>query len=289
MTTSSVPGGLRAAHPGLGQRPMVPRPFRVQSVRQDTQDTFTLALDPLDGRPLSFAPGQFTMLGAFGAGEVPISVSADPDGGRLEQTVRDVGGVTHSLVTASAGDVLSVRGPYGVGWGVRDGLGRDIVIVAGGIGLAPLRSAILDVLAHRASYGQVVLLYGARTPSERLYPAELEAWRARGIEVAVTVDRAEPGWSGPVGLVTSLIPAARFDPARALALVCGPEVMMRFVAGALIDAGMPAGQVRISMERNMECGIGLCGHCQLREFFICTDGPVFGYDTIASLMTLREA
>jgi NAD(P)H-flavin reductase len=279
--------GIAAA---VRQRPMVPRPFRVRSVRQDTLDTFTLALDPVDGTPLRFAPGQFTMLGAFGAGEAPISVSGDPAAdGPLEQTIRDVGGVTHAVVTAPVGGVLSVRGPYGVGWNIRDGLGRDIIIVAGGIGLAPLRSAVLDVLAHRAGYGRVVLLYGARTPSERLYPGELDEWRARGIEVAVTVDRGEPGWTGPVGLVTSLIPGAAIDPARALAFVCGPEVMMRFVAAALIDVGLAAGQVRISMERNMECGIGLCGHCQLREFFICTDGPVFGYDTIAGPMALREA
>jgi NAD(P)H-flavin reductase len=294
MTAGSAaarPGG--AAGPGgraAAARPMVPRPFRVLSVRPDTRDTFTLALEPVDGVPLSFTPGQFTMLGAFGAGEAPISVSGDPGaGGPLEHTVRDVGGVTHSVVTTPVGGVLSVRGPYGAGWDVRDGRGGDVVIVAGGIGLAPLRSAILDVLAHRADYGQVALLYGARTPGERLYPGELDDWRARGIEVAVTVDQAERGWGGPVGLVTSLIPAARFDPARALALVCGPEVMMRFVASALLDAGLPAGRVRISMERNMECGIGLCGHCQLREFFICTDGPVFGYDTIAGLLKLREA
>jgi NAD(P)H-flavin reductase len=289
MTAGSTAAKLAAAHRGT-QHPMVPRPFRVLSVRQDTHDTFTLALEPVDGVPLRFAPGQFTMLGAFGVGEAPISVSGDPAAGSpLEHTIRDVGGVTHSMVTATAGNVLSVRGPYGVGWDVRDGIGRDLVIVAGGIGLAPLRSAVLDVLAHRASYGEVVLLYGARTPSEQLYPGELEDWQARGIEVAVTVDRAEPGWPGRVGLVTALIPAARFDPARALALVCGPEVMMRFVAAALVDTGMAAGQVRISMERNMECGIGLCGHCQLREYFICTDGPVFGYDTIAGLITLREA
>ena len=271
------------------QRPMMPRPFRVLSVRADTHDTVTVALEPANGVPLAFSPGQFTMLGAFGVGEVPISISGGAAGGPLEQTIRDLGGVTHSLATAAEGDVLSVRGPYGAGWDVSDGAGRDIVIVAGGIGLAPLRSVVLEVLAGRESYRRVVLLYGARAPGERLYPGELAEWAASGvIDVAVTVDSADPGWRGRVGLVTTLIPEASFDPERALALVCGPEVMMRFVASALVDAGLPAGQIRVSMERNMKCGIGLCGHCQLREFFICTDGPVFGYDKIAGLTSIRE-
>ena len=278
-----------SAHTGSAQ-PMLPRPFLVRSRRQDTADTITLALEPADGVPLSFRPGQFTMLGALGAGEVPISISGDPgDGGLLLHTVRDIGGVTHVLATAADGDVLTVRGPYGRGWDVSDGRGRDIIIVAGGIGLAPLRSAVLEVLAKRESYGRVALLYGARTPADRLYPDELADWAAAGVEVAVTVDRADPGWAGPVGLVTALIPRASFDPGHALALVCGPEVMMRFVATALLDSGLPAAAIRISMERNMVCGIGLCGHCQLREFFICTDGPVFGYDQLAALLAVREA
>ena len=276
------------SRPRAAPPPMIPRPFRVVSNRPDTPDTVTLTLEPADGVPLGFAPGQFTMIGTFGAGEVPISISGDPAGGPLVQTIRDVGGVSHSLARAAAGDVLTVRGPYGTGWNAADGAGGDLVIVAGGIGLAPLRSVVLDVLANRDGYGRVTLLYGARSPAERLYPGELADWAYRGIEVGITVDRGAPGWAGRVGLVTALIRDARLNPARTLALVCGPEVMMRFVAAALRDEGLPASRIRLSMERNMACGIGLCGHCQLREFFICTDGPVFGYDQLDGLLTARE-
>jgi NAD(P)H-flavin reductase len=270
--------------------PLVPRPFRVLGTRRETTDTATLTIEPADGVPLAFAAGQFTMLGTFGGAEAPISVTSSPVAGPMEQTIRDMGGVTHDLTKAAAGDMLTVRGPYGTGWNITDGVGGDLVFVAGGIGLAPLRSALLEALASRAAYRRVVLLYGARTPAEQVFRDDLARWAEGDGDVAldVTVDRADRGWTGPVGLVTSLIPGAGFDPANALALVCGPEVMMRFVAVALMDAGVPTGRIRISLERNMKCGIGLCGHCQLRELFICTDGPVLPYDRVAGLMTVRE-
>jgi len=271
--------------------PLVPRPFRVLATRPETADTTTLTIEPADGIPLAFAAGQFTMLGTFGGAEAPISVTSSPAAaGPMEQTIRDMGGVTHDLTTAGPGDMLTVRGPYGTGWNITDGVGGDLVFVAGGIGLAPLRSALLGALANRAAYRRVILLYGARTPAEQVFRDDLARWAGGdgGVALEVTVDRAAHGWTGPVGLVTHLIPRARFDPANTLALVCGPEVMMRFVAVALIDAGVPAGRIRISLERNMKCGIGLCGHCQLRELFICTDGPVLAYDRVAGLMTVRE-
>ncbi len=274
-----------------GRQPMEPRPFRVQAAEEHTHDTVTLTLEPVGGEPLAFRGGQFTMLGAFGAGEVPISISGNPaQPGLLEHTIRDVGGVTHVLARSVPGDVLTVRGPYGTGWEVADGKGGDVVIVAGGIGLAPLRPTILEVLADRGAYQRVRLLYGARSPQERLFRNDLPTWAGGtgGLAAEVTVDHADSGWPGRVGLVTTLIPSAQFDPARTLALVCGPEVMMRFVAAALMDAGVPASHIRVSLERNMKCGIGLCGHCQLRELFICADGPVFGYDQVAGLMALRE-
>ena len=266
------------------------REFRVTRRRQDTADTATLSLAPLAGDPLDFTAGQFTMVYAFGVGEVPLSISGDPARGKtLMHTIRDVGGVTHTLTQLRRGDVVGIRGPYGHGWDVTDGRGGDVVLVAGGIGLAPLRPALLQILAHRSEYHRVVLLYGTRTPQDVLYADELERWRGRfDLEVEVTVDYGPPHWRGTVGLVTGLIPRAGFDPATTLALVCGPEAMMRYVASALVDRGVPPARVRLSMERAMDCGIGLCGHCQLRELFVCVDGPVFGYDRIERLLWLRE-
>lgn len=277
-------------NPDCSADPMLPRPFRVAHTRRDTYDTVTLGLEPVTGPPLAFAPGQFTMLGVPGAGEVPISVSGDPAGtALLEHTIRDVGGVTRMLAAAEPGAELGVRGPLGVGWNVGDGAGGDVVIVAGGIGLAPLRPAVLQALAGRESYRRISLLYGARTPADILFEPELERWRGRlDLQVEVSVDSGPPGWRGRVGLVTTLIGRADFDPPNTLALVCGPEVMMRFVVAALVDRGVAPGRIRLSMERNMACGIGLCGHCQLREYFVCLDGPVFSYQQIAHHMATAE-
>lgn len=275
--------------PPVGDSAFAVREFRVASRRQDTRDTATLSLTPLSGEPLAFEPGQFTMVYAFGVGEVPLSISGAATGGRLLHTIRDVGGVTHTLTHLRRGDVVGVRGPYGRGWDVTDGAGGDVVLVAGGIGLAPLRPALQQILARRRDYHRVVLLYGTRTPDDVLYGSDLERWRGRfDLEVEVTVDYGPPGWRGKVGLVTSLIPRAGFDPATTLALVCGPEAMMRHVGSALADRGVDKDRIRLSMERAMDCGVGLCGHCQLREMFVCVDGPVFGFDRIERLLWLRE-
>jgi NAD(P)H-flavin reductase len=268
----------------------VPRPFRVDSIRRDTHDTVTMELRAVDGGDLPFVPGQFTMLQALGVGEVPISISGDP--ARPEQlvhTVRDVGGVTRALCAAHPGDVLGVRGAFGRGWEVEGGRGGDVVVVAGGIGLAPLRPVLLSVLAHRGAYERVTLLYGARTDSDVLFAAELQEWATgRDLDVQVIVDRAPTSWTGRVGMVTELIPSARFDPVRSLALVCGPETMMRYVADALTSRGVRAERVRISVERNMRCGVGLCGHCQLRDHIVCVDGPVFALDAVRPHLSIPE-
>ena len=270
--------------------PMLPRRFRIGRVRRDTRDTFTLMLDPVEGPPMAYAAGQFTMLDAFGVGEVPISISGDPAGhGSLEHTIRDVGVVTHALITAPTGTVLGVRGPYGTSWDVSGGAGGDVVFVAGGIGLAPLRPALLELIAQRDRYNRVVLLYGVRTPEDILFEDEMRTWaRDHGIVVEVTVDNAQHAWRGKVGLVTQLLPRAGFDPRNTTALVCGPEVMMRYAADALVARGVPDDRIRMSMERSMKCGVGLCGHCQLREIFVCVDGPVLTYDRLAPLMSCRE-
>ena len=270
---------------------LAPSRYRVLAAQPETADTVTLSLAPLDPALPPFRPGQFAMLGAFGIGEVPISVSgipADPDGPLLH-TLRRVGAVTGALHAARPGDVLAVRGPYGSDWGVADAAGHDLVVVAGGIGLAPLRPVVRAALADRERYGRVVLLVGARTPEDLLYTAELTALAARSdIQVEVTVDRAGPDWPGHVGVVTRLLDRAGFDPARAVGFVCGPELMMRFAAEALTVRGVAAGSVRVSLERNMRCGAGLCGHCQLGPLLLCRDGPVVRYDRVAGLITVRE-
>ena len=277
-----------AAEPLVAPGTMVPRPFRVIRRRRETGDTWTIELEPVAGEPLVISPGQFTMLYAFGIGEVPISVSGEA-GGALIHTVRDVGAVTAAICSLRPGAVLGVRGPFGNEWPLDVAKGGDVVVVAGGIGLAPLRPAIHHVLSRRGDYGEVVVLYGSRTPADLLYRRELERWRGRlDCRVRVTVDRAADGWRGEIGVVPKLIAGARFDPDAAVAMVCGPEIMMRFAAQALLERGLPAERIYVSMERDMQCGLGHCGHCQLGPTLICRDGPVYRWDEVAPLMEVRE-
>ncbi|MBF8247346.1 MAG: asrB [Bacteroidetes bacterium] len=275
----------------IEQSPMVPVPYRVQRVRQETTDTFTLELGEFRSNGgFSFAPGQFNMLYIYGVGEIPISISGDPSKTHaIVHTTRAVGAVSKAMRKLRKGDTLGVRGPFGTPWPVDRAEGHDVVFVAGGIGLPPLRPALYRILSHREKYGKVVLLYGARTPADILFRAELERWRARlDVDVFVTVDRAERSWKGNVGVVINLIPKAPFDPGRTFAMVVGPEIMMRFTILELLKRGIPEENVYLSMERNMKCGIGLCGHCQYREMFVCRDGPVFAYPRIKDLLTKWE-
>ena len=286
--------GQGTARPALTEpAAAVPCFYRVASRREDTGDTVTVELAEPAGPVPAFAPGQFAMLTAFGVGEVPISVSGLGDSGggrarRLEHTLRAVGAVTRALCAAQPGSLIGVRGPFGTSWDVASAAGRDIVIVAGGIGLAPLRPVVLTALADRSRYGRIVLLAGARTPGDLLYTGELERWRHDGVEVAVTVDQADTRWSGEVGLVTALIKPAGLAPGNSMAFVCGPDVMMRVTGNALAALGIPPGRIRVSLERNMRCGAGWCGHCQLGPLLVCRDGPVVGYDRAAALMRVRE-
>jgi NAD(P)H-flavin reductase len=268
--------------------PMAPEPFRVSRRRRELRDTWTLELEPVNSEPLCPAPGQFTMLYVFGIGEVPISVSGDTEG-PLVHTVRAVGAVTQAICAARPGAVLGVRGPFGNAWPVEAAAGHDVVVVAGGIGLAPLRPALYHVLRRRGEYGEVTLLYGSRTPGDLLYSKELQRLRGRfDLQVDVTVDTAEGGWHGKVGVVPKLITGARFDPTSTVALVCGPEIMMHYTSRALLDRGVPPERIYLSMERNMQCGLGHCGHCQLGPTLICRDGPVYRYDQVVHLMAVRE-
>lgn len=269
--------------------PMLPRPWTVRRAVRESGDVVSLEIDPGGGEaPARCRPGQFQMLYVFGVGEAPISVAGLDDSGRVLHTVRDVGAVTHALCALAPGDVLGARGPFGSRWPVEEHAGRDLIIAAGGIGIAPLRPVVEAVLRERARYGEVVVLHGAREPGDLLFAREHERWRAAGIQVAVTVDHAGPGWDGHVGVVTTLIRHARFDPARASALLCGPEVMMRFTAGELLARGVPPECVVLSMERNMQCALGFCGHCQLGPEFVCMDGPVFAWPRLERLIAVRE-
>jgi NAD(P)H-flavin reductase len=270
--------------------PFVPLPYRVGRVRRETRGITTLELAPVTGERPDYQPGQFNMLYVFGIGEVAISMSGDPaSSGSYVHTVRDVGVVSGAIARLGAGATLGVRGPYGTPWPVESAEGNDVVFVAGGLGLAPLRPAIYHVLARREHYGRVVILYGTRSPPDILFRYEVERWRRRlDLEVLVTVDRADAEWRGDVGVVPRLIARAGFDPHSAVAMVCGPELMMRFTANALQAAGVGPERIYLSMERNMKCAIGLCGHCQFGPDFMCKDGPVMRYDRIADIMTVRE-
>ena len=277
--------------PAIAMEPMTPQLHSVREIVKETPDTFTLTLQPENGAPEStFRPGQFSMLWVFGVGELPISISGDPaKSDRLIYTVRSVGKATNALVSQKAGAGIGVRGPYGTGWPVEAARGHDLVIVAGGIGLAPLRPVIYHVLSHRTDYDRLVLLYGARSPRDLLYRKELAAWaRHRDTQVLVTVDYGGLSWHHHVGVVTTLFKFARLRPARSLAMLCGPEIMMRFVARDLEAQGFGRKQIYLSMERNMKCAGGFCGHCQYGPHFICKDGPVFPYDEIGPMMDKYE-
>lgn len=270
---------------------MQPRRFRIDKVYWETDETFTHELIPIDGgRFFHFHPGQFNMIYMFGVGEIPISICGDPeDSTRLYHTTRVVGAVTKRKQYLKAGDVLGIRGPYGNGWPVDKAIGKDVIVVAGGIGLAPLRPVIYHLLAHRDKYESISLLYGTRSPDRILYRRELEKWSSRlDMDVSVTVDSADKDWKGNVGVVTKLLPRLLADPENSVAFICGPEIMMRFVCMDLFKKNIPEENIYLSMERNHKCGIGFCGHCQLGSYFLCKDGPVFSYDKLKSYLSLKE-
>jgi NAD(P)H-flavin reductase len=267
--------------------PMLPRPFRVTSKRAETHDTITLDFEAADGGPpIGFSPGQFTMVYVLGVGEVPLSISGDPDRPEvLIHTVRAVGGVTNAIFALETGDVVGIRGPFGTSWPTA--IGKDLLIIAGGIGLAPVRPLIYQALANRDRRYCLGLAYGARSPSEVLYRDELREWNDRqDINVEVTVDRGERGWRGSVGVVTPLVQRLRCSAEKSVAVICGPEVMMKIVARTLEDRGVPREDIYVSLERSMKCGIGFCGHCQFGSDFICKDGPVMPYTAVAERLEI---
>ncbi len=271
--------------------PMLPRSFRIVRFQQETAETFSIELKPVSGqKEFFFEPGQFNMLYVFGTGEIPISVSGDPTKPEvLIHTIRAVGNVTRSMNNLKVGDSIGVRGPFGASWPIKAAEGNDVIIVTGGIGLAPLRPVIYHMLAHREKFGKIVLLCGTRTPKDIIFHKELEKWYAGAeLEVHITVDTALPSWRGNVGVVTTLIGKAHFDHSRCTAMVCGPEIMMHFTVQELQKRGVDNKNIHVSMERNMQCGIGLCGHCQIGPRIVCKDGPVFCYEEIKGVFTKRE-
>ncbi|MFC5821718.1 FAD/NAD(P)-binding protein [Nonomuraea harbinensis] len=266
---------------------MIPAPYRVRSRRPDRADTVTLVLEPVDGACPPFLPGQFTMLYAPGVGEIPVSISGRARAGGYVQTIRAVGAVSRALCHTPRGSLVGVRGPFGTHFDLARAAGLDVVVAAGGLGLAPLRPVIRELAAHRARYGRISLIVGARTPDALIYPRELARW-GRRFDVRVTVDRPDRAWQGPTGLITGLVGRIGVEPGRTCAFVCGPEIMMRATAEELLRRGIPADRIVLSLERNMKCGIGRCGHCQLGPLFTCLDGPVLGYDKVAGLLEVEQ-
>ncbi len=272
--------------------PWRPYPVVIGSIRPEVDGVATYDLvfqDPSVRSTYGFEPGQFNMLYLPGTGEIAISISDDPKNkDSCAHTVRIAGNVTRMLAGMQVGETLGLRGPFGTSWPMVDCIGRDVILVSGGIGLAPLRPAIYTFLQRRRQFGRLNLLYGARSPDALLYEREHEEWSRAGMIVQTTVDRSAPGWVGNVGVVTLLLERLRsFDPRNTVLLCCGPEVMMKFTVMTALHRGLAPEQIWISMERNMQCAVGLCGHCQLGPEFICKDGPVFRYDRIAPFVEVE--
>jgi NAD(P)H-flavin reductase len=265
---------------------------RIINIRPEVPGVSTYDLefdDPQVAAAYRFRPGQFNMLYLPGFGESAISVSSDPSRhDRLSHTVRVAGNVTQALARQVIDDQIGVRGPFGSCWPVEACRGQDVVIACGGIGLAPLRPAVYHILNHRDDYGRVMLLYGARTSGDLLYTAEYAAWREKDIEVEVTVDIGANDWTGHIGVVPVLFYRLRLQPQRTAVLSCGPEIMMRFVAYEALARKVPPESIYVSLERNMSCAMGFCGHCQVGPHFVCKDGPVFNFRQVERTFNLED-
>jgi NAD(P)H-flavin reductase len=265
---------------------------QITGIRPETPGVFTYELafdDPQMAANYRFQPGQFNMLYLPCFGESAISISSDPSKrDRLSHTVRVAGNVTQALSRSKVGERIGVRGPFGSSWPVEACRGHDVVIACGGIGLAPLRPAICYILNHRDDYGRVILLYGARTPNDLLYINEHETWRDHHIEVEVTVDIGDTAWHGHIGVVPVLFYRLRLKPDQTCVMSCGPEIMIRFVVFEALARRVRPENIYVSMERNMSCAMGLCGHCQLGPYFVCKDGPVFNFRQVESYFSLED-
>ncbi|MBS3905064.1 MAG: FAD/NAD(P)-binding protein [Simkania sp.] len=255
---------------------------------QETHDVFSLSLSAQSERIPSFLPGQFNMLYLFGFGEVPISISGDPSKQEeLVHTIRAVGAVTKAMQKLKKGDEVGVRGPFGTHWPLSK-KDCDVLVIAGGVGLAPLRPALLYLATHRKDYKTITLLYGARSPDDLFYKQEIQEWEELGFTVKISVDRADVSWRGSVGVITTLINKHLPCPQNTLVLLCGPEIMIKFALHELMRTKIDPREIYISMERNMQCAVGFCGHCQYGPYFLCKDGPVFSYEQLQTWLTIEQ-
>ncbi len=274
------------------QNPLLPEQAVIRKTKHQTYDTITFTLSFLNGRQAEyrFQPGQYNMVSVFGVGEAAISISSEP--GRsdsFDHTVRIVGDVTRALRRLEEGDVVGVRGPYGTGWPMEKAIGKDVLVVAGGMGLAPLRPAITHILENRTEYGKLEILYGARTPEDLLFTDEYGDWASQNrCTLLTTVDMVpeDEKWDGHVGVVTTLYKHMRTKPNNSIVLMCGPQIMMRFGIIGLTRGGFSPEQIYVSLERRMKCGVGICGHCQVGPVHVCKDGPVFRYESLRHLPVL---
>ncbi|MBE0447889.1 MAG: FAD/NAD(P)-binding protein [Actinobacteria bacterium] len=270
------------------ENPYIVEPAAITSIRQETDETKTYTLKFVEReRTLQFTPGQFNMISLLGVGEGAFSITSSPlQKDDFEHTIRLVGNLTRAIDRLAQGDIVGVRGPYGTGWPIDSAKGKDIFIIAGGVGLAPLRGLINLIIERRNDFGVVEIMYGSRKPDELVFTSEYDKWRAApNISLFLTVDEVPEGfeWTHGRGVVTNLLGLSKIDPANALAFVCGPEIMMRFVARSLTIRGLAEENIFVSLERRMECGMAKCGRCMLGRAYICTDGPVFSYPEVRSL------
>lgn len=269
--------------------PYMPREAMIVGRTQESENVFTLELRLTDGKPYDFEPGQFNMLYLYGSGEVPISIVADAqDSGVLTHTIRALGRITHGLAALGVGERIGLRGPYGRGWPMREAEGRDVVVVTGGLGCAPSVSIIHHILTHRQRYGHLSILQGVKHTDDLIWRNQYEIWETLpDVDVYLAADEAEAGWHGHVGLVTALFDHLQLAADRSIAMLCGPEMMMHAAAEDLHGRGLATETIFLSMERNMQCALGHCGHCQIGGNFVCTQGPVFPWPEVRELLGVR--
>jgi NAD(P)H-flavin reductase len=281
---------VRAA---VGQNPLLPEPAEIVEKHSFGRSihAYRLRLEDPGARPrFDFAPGQFNMLYVPGVGEVAISISSDPDDELLEHTIRIVGRTTGVIERLAVGDVLGLRGPYGNGWPLQETRFKDVLVVTGGLGCAPVTGAIQYMLRRRASYGRIAILHGVKQPADLIYRDRFEQWRREpDTTVLLTSDSPDRHWHDRTGVVTELFEEVDCDPGRTVVFMCGPEVMMRYGTQILMERGLPSSRIYVSLERNMKCAVGLCGHCQLGPEFLCKDGPIFRFDRVARWLGVRGA